>query len=168
MAHRRKRPDTAVSRERRAQAVRLRGQGLTFAQIGARLGITRQAAHALVAGPRAVGAVEACCAACRAPLAGARRTVGEVLCRACLAGRTEVPFGLRLRSLRLAAGLTQRELARQAGRPRSSIKDYEAGRCRPGRATRRRLTHALGASDLAEAKPPAPKRPRGRRRKHRA
>jgi transcriptional regulator with XRE-family HTH domain len=39
-----------------------------------------------------------------------------------------VAFGQRLRSARLAAGLTQRELARLAGMDRSALQRTEAGR----------------------------------------
>jgi hypothetical protein len=48
------------------------------------------------------------CSACQAVVTTRHfqlRTVGEVLCRRCLAGRPDAPFALRLRSHRLATGM---------------------------------------------------------------
>jgi hypothetical protein len=44
-----------------------------------------------------------------------RRTVGGVLCRQCLAAHPHAPFALRLRSHRIAAGMSRLELQAAAG-----------------------------------------------------
>lgn len=54
-------------------------------------------------------------------------------------------FGARLRRARLAAGLTQEELAERAGLSARGIQDLERGlRATPQRETVRRLAAALG------------------------
>ena len=52
-------------------------------------------------------------------------------------------FGEALRARRLAAGLTQRELAERAGVPQPNVSAYELGRREPNAETRRRLDSAL-------------------------
>jgi transcriptional regulator with XRE-family HTH domain len=49
-----------------------------------------------------------------------------------------------LREARLRAGLTQRELARRAGRPQSSIVRWESGKVQPSLETLRELIRACG------------------------
>lgn len=53
-------------------------------------------------------------------------------------------FGARLRTLREAAGLSQRELARQMGIRQSSVSGWEAGRNTPQLNLAARLAQALG------------------------
>jgi len=61
-------------------------------------------------------------------------------------------FGLLLRRHRAAAGLSQEELAEQAGLSRRAISDLERGvHRRPYPATARRLAHALGLDTNAQA-----------------
>jgi transcriptional regulator with XRE-family HTH domain len=45
---------------------------------------------------------------------------------------------------RLARGLSQRELERRAGLPRTVLSQFETGRRRPDAATQYRLAEALG------------------------
>ena len=52
-----------------------------------------------------------------------------------------------LRSARLRAGLTQRELAKRADRPQSSVARWESGAMQPSLETLRELLRACG-SDL--------------------
>jgi transcriptional regulator with XRE-family HTH domain len=76
-----------------------------------------------------------------------RRTVGEVLCRGCLAARLRASLALRLRSLRLAAGPSRRQLEQAAGLTLGQVKELEEG-TKPQQTTRARLARALGAPEL--------------------
>jgi transcriptional regulator with XRE-family HTH domain len=53
-------------------------------------------------------------------------------------------FGARLRELRTAAGLTQRELAKLSGTSSAAISNFEAGNNAPTLRTLVRLADALG------------------------
>lgn len=69
-------------------------------------------------------------------------------------GRYELPFGAALRRVRLAAGLTQEQLALQAGVQRNFVSLIETGQNQPTITTIVKLAKALGmkASELvAEA-----------------
>ena len=69
-------------------------------------------------------------------------------------GDIELPFGAALRRVRLAAGLTQEQLALESGVQRNFISLIETGQNRPTIGTIARLARALGmrASELvAEA-----------------
>ncbi len=55
-------------------------------------------------------------------------------------------LGARLRELRLAAGLTQAELARRTGIHRPNIARVEAGRQTPSLETLARIANAIGVS----------------------
>jgi transcriptional regulator with XRE-family HTH domain len=75
-------------------------------------------------------------------------------------------FGRRLKELREAAGLTQKELAQRAGVVPGAVGHLEQGRRQPTWATVRALAKALGVPSTAfeteeEAPPPwRPGRPR--------
>ena len=58
-------------------------------------------------------------------------------------------FGARLRELRTAAGLTQRELAKRSGTSSAAISNFEAGNNAPTLGTLVRLADAL-ACNLSE------------------
>ncbi len=138
-------PDTA----RRALAAKLRAAGLTLQQVGERLGITRQAARYLLQPKAQAKPLDLRCAACRAALnpAGAlARDVGKALCLACLARTPGAPFWQRLKSYRLAAGLSRAELADRAEGRRGSVSAYEDGTSAPGPAAVAALAKALGVS----------------------
>ncbi len=58
---------------------------------------------------------------------------------------TDTTFAARLRDLRIAAGLTQAELATLARISRRTVEDYEQGRRQPGWKAVQALAVALGA-----------------------
>jgi transcriptional regulator with XRE-family HTH domain len=70
------------------------------------------------------------CRACAAPVVARpdSRARGPVYCRACLSARPDVPLRDRLRSLRVAAGLSQRALAERIGLSHGVIAGAEQGR----------------------------------------
>lgn len=55
-------------------------------------------------------------------------------------------FGARLRELRAAAGLSQRELAKRSGTSSAAISNFEAGNNAPTLGTLVRLAEALGCN----------------------
>jgi transcriptional regulator with XRE-family HTH domain len=148
MAKRGRPPDVG----RRRQAAELRARGLSLAEVGRRLGISKQAAHQLLRGAGAPGPGPVRCAACGAavgrPALRTRRTP-PALCPACLAKRPGAPFGLRLLAHRLAAGLSRSELEERAGVARKLIARYEGGGVRPRAETLARLAGVLGSGLFA-------------------
>jgi transcriptional regulator with XRE-family HTH domain len=52
-------------------------------------------------------------------------------------------FGRRLRELRVAAGLTQKQLAERSGTSSAAISNFEAGNNSPTLGTLVRLAHAI-------------------------
>jgi hypothetical protein len=84
------------------------------------------------------------CSACQAIISTRHiqlRTVGEVLCRPCLAARPDAPFALRLRSHRLAAGLSRSEVQAAAGLAVGCLKNLEDRGAKPQALTRARPWH---------------------------
>jgi transcriptional regulator with XRE-family HTH domain len=78
-------------------------------------------------------------------------------------------FGQHLRSLREGAGLSRAELARRAGVPVSTLRNWEGDRGMPGIPAALRLAEALGVTperfaegvdDDAEEELDAPEQPR--------
>jgi transcriptional regulator with XRE-family HTH domain len=63
-------------------------------------------------------------------------------------------FAGRLRELRAAAGLTQRELAERAGVSQRGLAQWEIGRREPGWRSVLALAEALGVDCTAFARPP--------------
>ncbi len=63
--------------------------------------------------------------------------------------------GLRLRELRIAAGLSREDLAQRLGSTRSYVNKLESGRHAPGQEMSAKLAAALGVSvaDLAPRSP---------------
>ncbi len=120
---------------RRSQIARLYARGLSLSEIGRRLGVTRQAVHdALVQLRRPRPQRSVPCAGCGAPIvsAGALDSdAGQALCLRCLASRPHAEPGVRLKSFRLAAGLTKAELAQRAGVAPMTIHQYECGAREP-------------------------------------
>lgn len=77
----------------------------------------------------------------------------------------EVAFGMALRRLRLAAGLTQEQLALEAGIQRNFVSLIELGRNQPTITTIAKLAHALGMSSsglVAEAETESQRKQRSR------
>jgi transcriptional regulator with XRE-family HTH domain len=132
------------------QVSELRRQGLTLAEIGRRLGLSRQLVHhhlkaAGVAGP-CRGTVH--CGACAAVIATGHHGIKynqRPLCLGYLAKQPDSPFGVRLKACRLAAGLTAGELAERSGVPTGAIRAVERGACWPRWGRVARLISALGA-----------------------
>jgi transcriptional regulator with XRE-family HTH domain len=119
--------------KRRAQAAKLRSQGLTEAEIGARLGITRQAVHVLLTryAQDKVPLMGIRCWECgRLATTGyfTKKVNQHVLCLRCVERRPDTPFGTRLKAFRLAAGLTQQQLAERTGIKASTIRSLEGRR----------------------------------------
>jgi transcriptional regulator with XRE-family HTH domain len=134
------RPDT----QRRRRAAELRARGLTFAEIGRKMGCTRQAAHQLLRQPRAQPPrtpPPLACAGCGAALGPApgQRDYDPPLCLPCLAKRPRAPFGQRLRAHRIARGLSRAVLGRKAGVGEGTVTVLERGKNRPQPGTLRRL-----------------------------
>jgi transcriptional regulator with XRE-family HTH domain len=141
--------------ERRRQAAALRAQGWTFAAIGEHLGISgSMAAYLLRAGcfpPEAFSPPRrtvVCCACGVAINSGGvlAQDEGDAYCVACATRRPGATFGHRLQALRLAAGLTRRELSRRARVGSGRIWDYEHGQKKPHLMTTARLARALHVS----------------------
>lgn len=132
----------------RSRAARLRAAGLTWAEIGRRLGVSRQRVQYTFTGGRPM-ARAFCCRGCGrdTPAPGLRRGNQELLCRDCLRRLPAVRFAVLLRSLRALAGLTQARLAARCGLAMDTVRHLEGGR-RPGPRTAARLLEALGASLL--------------------
>jgi transcriptional regulator with XRE-family HTH domain len=130
---------------------RLRNQGLTFEEIGRRLGVSRQCVYMtlLKVGKRDVRPLA--CRECGAVLVESppgNRPPLPALCLACLARHPEAPFCARLRTFRHAAGLTQGQLADRCGLPRGTVQRYEAGRVVPRWPDVLALARGLGAGLL--------------------
>jgi DNA-binding XRE family transcriptional regulator len=130
----------------RQRVADLWGQGLSLAEIGRRLGVTRQAIHDALKrmGHGTVGLVA--CRGCGQPIAsaGARRLdAGQALCLACLAHTPAATLGQRLRAFRLAAGLRRGQLARRAGVHTTGVKLYEEDQVHPRQGSLARLAQAL-------------------------
>lgn len=133
-----RRPDA----ERRRRALDLRAQGLTFEEIGRRLGITHQGARHLVlaaAGQRKAG--PPMCVACAGPLPRGSRARR---CPACVVADPAAPFGEWLWAARIRAGLTQQQLAVRAGLGAGRVHEYERGRARPRPGSLAALADVLG------------------------
>jgi len=124
---------------------RLREQGLTLQEIGQRLGISRQRVHALLK-EEAVTPPGITCRRCGreiAPWPGASRNLGPGYCLDCLPAGAS--FGQRLRAYRVAAKLTQADLAGQIGVPPGMICYWEQDQRRPMRRNLDLLASVLGA-----------------------
>src|SRR5262249_45583717 len=110
-ARRGRKPDE----RRRGEMARLRKGGLTHAEIGRRPGRTRQCVRRTLLSAGKASARPVVCRACGAvvvrPLPG-NQPAPAALCPACLVRHPAAPFADRLRTFRLARGLTRAELAR--------------------------------------------------------
>ena len=131
MATRGRKPDDI----RRQAVALLRAQGLSFTEIGTRLGIRRQCAQQLLkASGHSVDLPGICCIGCGTVIVKGRGPWlhnGPVYCLVCLAKTPEAPFGQRLKAHRLAAGLTLRRLGELVGTAGTYLGNLEQGRKRP-------------------------------------
>lgn len=117
---------------------RLREEGLTLAEIGRRLGVTRQCVEyslkVMARGRERPPSFT--CAGCAEEVpsaAAAPSDSGSALCLPCLAKRPGAAFAERLKAYRLAAGLTRPELARRAGLYGGARPSTSWGRWSPAR-----------------------------------
>jgi transcriptional regulator with XRE-family HTH domain len=122
------RPPNIVARQ---EAARLRRQGLSLQELAREIGTSHQAVSQFLdngAGDRPI-----VCRDCRAvvipsALALAMANINKrPWCTACLAKHPEATFGERLRSLRLARGMTHKDLAKAVRRHPNSISRFECG-----------------------------------------
>jgi transcriptional regulator with XRE-family HTH domain len=146
---------------------RLRAEGLTFAEVGRRLGVTRQCVQSqlarMVREAAMISRPSVTCAGCGGTIVSAGvlpSDAGNALCLSCLDARPGAPFHHQLKALRLAAGLTKAELAQRAGLELCHVWHYEEGRCEPRPANRERLVAVLGSRLLGRESKDA-----GRRRR---
>jgi transcriptional regulator with XRE-family HTH domain len=125
---------------------RLRAKGLTFQQIGDKLGVTRQAVEDMLERANAKAMTVACCR-CQVVIWTGRRNIANnspTLCLTCLAKTPWATFGQRLKAVRVAAGLTLRELGEKAGVCWESLSHYEIDRSEPRWSTIEKLIRTLG------------------------
>jgi transcriptional regulator with XRE-family HTH domain len=127
---------------------RLREQGLTAAEIAARLGVGRAAVSNMLRRMGRGGALPVRCPDCGATVLAAQhpgsRQQRAPPCLPCLAKRPDATFGVRLKAHRLAAGLTCDQLGAEAGVSGTMITHYETGRCDPTPELLARLVGVLG------------------------
>jgi transcriptional regulator with XRE-family HTH domain len=134
--------------DRRGQAAELRAQGLTLAEIGRRLAVSRQYVWFMLQPTPPEGRpTDLRCGRCRRAIPGsaaAGRSTGAVYCAECLDRLPQATFAQRLQALRVARGLTRAALERLAGVPPSWVIRYERGQCLPRPRILDRLACVLG------------------------
>lgn len=155
---------------RHRQVAELRNKGLSMAEIGRQLGITRQAVHATLRSMQSPNRRVVLCRKCRMPIDPTGvlpKEAKSTLCLICLSRGPEATFGQRLKAFRLAVGMTRAELARQAGISPPMIQHYEEDRHFPNAAGRLKLAEAMGITleVLGVGRPVPGRRQRGRPRK---
>jgi transcriptional regulator with XRE-family HTH domain len=141
--------------ERRRRIAALRNQGLTLQQIGARVGISFQLVYWTLKqlGPGARPRLR--CGECGREITSdprLARQAAPALCSACLAETPAATFAQRLQALRLAAGLTRRELAKRSRVSRLTLRRYERGVREPKPDILAKLIGVLGVG-LVSAPP---------------
>jgi Helix-turn-helix domain len=142
---------------RRRRVLALRRRGLSLRQIAAREGVTKQAVHLCLRAlghtgtgcPRIVPRCSACGRATGPALPAATPGV-PAFCLRCLPAKARL--GVRLKALRLAAGLTLAGVARRAGLPGSCVLEYEQGEATPRPRALARLVEFLGPELLVPLK----------------
>jgi DNA-binding XRE family transcriptional regulator len=144
------RPPSPLTALRRHEALRLRREGATAAEIGRQLGISKQGVFQILQRGTRDGKVPAyvLCLSCRGLVSKNPRLIGNhragVLCPACLAKRPDAPFAVRLRAVRVAAGLSAAQLAKRSGIRSKTVGEYERGRRRPASFMLAKLVRVLG------------------------
>jgi DNA-binding XRE family transcriptional regulator len=144
-------PGRKPNRERHHQVAELRRHAWTMKAIG-----RRRVVAILQTSGRQAALPPVRCSACGAEV-GPRRRAGvpaaPVRCLRCLDKSTAVPFAQRLRTRRLRAGLTQRQLADRRGLARSTVAAYERGAAEPTAPTLKRLVEVPGSGLYVHATP---------------
>ena len=139
---------------RRRLIASLRGQGWSMGQIADQLGVSRQAVHRVVHEDPLRKHILIRCRDCRKPIlspGALPRDDLDASCLRCALRDHSITFGQRLRAFRLAAGLTQTELAGRAGVDRVLIHCYESETCKPKRQNAIRLARVLGKGIFARS-----------------
>ena len=133
--------------ERVQRVTQLREQGLSHAEIGERVGMTRQGVAKLLKQTRSqTEALRILCQSCGSLIGVIHERGGrtrEGLCLNCLAKRPKATLGQRLRAARLAAGLTQKELGKRIGEDRKIIAELEKRRTPSAKPERVELVKKL-------------------------
>jgi transcriptional regulator with XRE-family HTH domain len=130
----------------RRKMAELRAKGLTFEEIGRRLGVTKQRVGQLLQSIGTTG-FALHCRDCGAEIVSRLSRAGRnapSLCPACLAKTPRHCVGERLKTHRLIAGLTQREVAAEAGITPQAVALFEKGKCKPTPETLAQLVAVLG------------------------
>ncbi len=149
--------------QRRRLVLKLRARGFTLSEIARRFDITKQAVWSLLnQRPRLTSARAVACTTCGAQIVSAGalpRDAETALCLDCLHKADDVSFAQRLKALRLAAGLSQADLAKRTRLAPGSLRAYEDGARQPRRATVGRLVRVFGAGLLGRDGAFAARRP---------
>ena len=141
------------------QFTKLRAQGLTLQEIGNRLGVSRQYVHQqLQQNAPAIILPGIPCCACAKEIAPKPwgRGVSRVFCLSCLPA--DAAFGERLRAYRVAAQLTQGELANRVGVLLQTIYKWERHRIQPRPSNVAKLGSILGESFVVGIRRPIQRR----------
>jgi transcriptional regulator with XRE-family HTH domain len=152
------RPPGAEKPRLHRQALKLRRQGLSLSEVGDRLGVSKQRIFSLLRhdGYREVPPKKLFCQKCRTLVLEADprglQSYKSAWCVRC-ATPPDTPFGVRLRALRFAKRLNQRELARQAGICPETIRSYENKWKNPAWEVVLALVRILGPELLAAGPP---------------
>ena len=132
--------------------VRLRASGLSFSEIAHKLGVTKQAVHQMFhgTGRGLYRPTELRCAACKRVIPRHGKWIHDmrVLCLKCLKSK-RTTLRQRLRSLRIAAGLSGKKLGARIGMTGSTITDAERGDSKLRPRTLKKLAAVLGPKLLA-------------------
>ena len=136
---------------RRREIARLRAEGLTYADIGRHVGVSRQGVLRALRRMGRAGTAPVACRQCGAVIRArppGNRPPRPALCPTCLGKSPEAPFADRLRTFRLAAGLTQGQLAERAGLTEAAVGGYERGEAEAGWRAVLALARVLGSGLL--------------------
>jgi transcriptional regulator with XRE-family HTH domain len=140
---------------RRRRAADLRRQGLTESEIGAELGCTKQNVSHLLKGQNVEPRYTLYCSGCNSVIAQGPPTLrlnGSAHCVACLQKLPAPTLGQRIKAYRIAADLTQAELAQRIGVNVMTVSYWERDLKTPVWRTIAMLITVLGPDFLT--KPP--------------
>jgi transcriptional regulator with XRE-family HTH domain len=124
--------------------------GLTYQQIGRRLGVSHQSVQQALQHTGNARLVPVCCRKCRVPitcLRTVRNNNGPVYCLECLPANAN--FGQRLKAWRLAKGFTMTALGDRTGIVWSLLSKYERNVVEPKCRTLAKLIRVLGVGLMA-------------------
>jgi transcriptional regulator with XRE-family HTH domain len=136
--------------QRRRLIVQLRSEGLTYEQIGEQLGVSHQSVQQTLHRVGNARLVPIRCRVCDRIITRLRTVKdnnGPVSCRECLPA--DATFGQRLKSQRLAKGLTLMALGEQTGISWNLLSKYERDLVDPKRRSLAKLIRVLGVALMA-------------------